>query len=358
MLYHLQLLGSSSSTVSLHLNPEVPNFAREWLDRWTRSHFWEPLPKSEKKLDLVSSEKSDSRQIVEKNESKVKRNAQKASGVKVDESSISDSKKHKRPPKTVSGSKIHSSQEHSPKEVKSNTKSASVQSVSNGSETTNEKRKPITGKLSSGHAVTDVSEHGSSVSVEKVKNLATSKANQSDLEKNLGKLAEDEHDKLHDNPVADLQTSVKKVSDDVIQGVSEDLNGKVNSKNSLRRASLPANFNSQENGVHNTPSPRVPSYMAPTESAKAKLRAQGSPRFATELLDKNGIARRHSLSSSFNGKLGSFSPRAERLLAMSSRGLIKTDRSLSSSRDGTGKKFRILHFCLYLFICRLFKHLG
>ncbi|MCI02859.1 IQ-domain-containing protein [Trifolium medium] len=73
--------------------------------------------------------------------------------------------------------------------------------------------------------------------------------------------------------------------------------------------------------------------MAPTESAKARLRGQGSPRFATDVLDKNSFTRRHSLSSSINSKSGSFSPRAEKLITLSGRGVARTDKSLSSSRD-------------------------
>ncbi|AES96566.1 putative IQ motif, EF-hand binding, P-loop containing nucleoside triphosphate hydrolase [Medicago truncatula] len=142
----------------------------------------------------------------------------------------------------------------------------------------------------------------------------------------------------HNDPNAVLQTSMKKVGDEEI-GVSEDLNGgdKIISNNYQRRASLPANFNDQENEIHNTPSPRVPSYMAPTESAKARLRGQGSPRFATDIIDKNSFTRRHSLSSSLNSKSGSFSPRVEKLITLSGRGVARTDKSLSSSRDGTDK---------------------
>lgn len=341
MLYHLQLLASSSSIISLHLNydPGEPNFAWKWLDRWTRSHFWAPLPKSEKKLDLKSDEKSGSCQTFENNKGKVKRQTQKASGVKVDDGPTSDSNKHKQHPKKVSSRPMQSSLEHSQKEIKNNTKKTLAQSVSNRSEVANEKRKHITGKLS-GHAVTDVSEHVSGVSTEKVQNLVVSKSNQADLEKSPGQQAEDENGELHDKSIANLQTSENNGRDEVIGGGSEDINGSVNPKNSLRRASLPANFDSQDNGAHNTP--KLPSYMAPTESAKAKLRALGSPRFGSDLVDKNGIFRRHSLSSSLNGKLSSFSPRAEKLLTMSSRGV-------TSSREGTGNRFSILHFlCLQI----------
>lgn len=68
------------------------------------------------------------------------------------------------------------------------------------------------------------------------------------------------------------------------------------SNNYQRRASLLANFNDQENEVHNTP--KVPSYMDPTELAEARLRGQGSPRFAIDFVDKISLIRTYSLSSS------------------------------------------------------------
>ncbi|KAJ1386037.1 P-loop containing nucleoside triphosphate hydrolase [Sesbania bispinosa] len=267
-----KLLASSSYSLPLSLNGELgePNLAWKWLDRWTRSHFWSPLPKLKKKHDSVSDEKDRSCQTVEKGQ--VKRNTRKSPVVKADDGSIPD-----------------------------------------------------------------VSEQGPKASSEKMKDSTVPKSKEADPEKGLEQQAKEENDnKPHNDPIAVLQTSVENDGDEKIQRLCEDLNDgdKIISNNCQRRASLPANFNDQDNELHNTP--RLPSYMAPTESAKAKLRAQGSPRLATDLVDKNSITRRHSLSSSLNGKSGSFSPRAERLIAMSGRGVLKTDRSLSSSRDGTG----------------------
>lgn len=317
--------------------------AWEWLDCWTRSHFWAPLPESKTKLDSASNEKNSSSQTVESNEGKVKRKVWKVSGSKVDDGSISDSSKSKQCPKKVS-----TGQENPQKEFnKRNLKKTLVHNVSDRSETANEKRKLV--RKISGNTVSDVSEHASTISAQKVKGLTVSKSKQSDLEQSLEQPVEDEHD----NPIV-LQTSMNNGRDEGIQGVNEDLNcgnnciSSMSPKNCQRRASLPANFDKQDDGVQNTP--RLPSYMAPTESAKARLRGQGSPRLASDLEDKNGMTRRHSLSSSISGKLGSFSPRAERLVALSNKGIIRTDRSLSSSRDGTGKNFSVLHFCLYILL--------
>ncbi|GLU17120.1 hypothetical protein SLE2022_335140 [Rubroshorea leprosula] len=75
--------------------------------------------------------------------------------------------------------------------------------------------------------------------------------------------------------------------------------------------------------------------MAPTESVMAKLRGQGSPRFARDVIEKNGVTRWHSLPSATNSNLRSPSPRAQRLVQASGKGAMRTDKSLSSSRDAS-----------------------
>ncbi|KAK9748025.1 hypothetical protein RND81_02G030600 [Saponaria officinalis] len=68
---------------------------------------------------------------------------------------------------------------------------------------------------------------------------------------------------------------------------------------SSRRASLSAKQEHVEDGLQNTP--KLPSYMQATQSAKAKLRGQGSPRLGQDSAEKN--SRRHSLPSPANGKV-------------------------------------------------------
>jgi hypothetical protein len=75
-------------------------------------------------------------------------------------------------------------------------------------------------------------------------------------------------------------------------------------RTSKRKSSFPSKSEYAENGTHATPvQPRQPSYMAATESAKAKLRAQNSPRLDSDSsAEKNGFTRRHSLPSSTKSK--------------------------------------------------------
>lgn len=75
-----------------------------------------------------------------------------------------------------------------------------------------------------------------------------------------------------------------------------------------KRRSFSAKSEYPENGLPNIPV--LPSYMAATESAKAKLRGQISPRLVSDSVDKSGITRRHSLPSTTNGKMSS--PRTKR----------------------------------------------
>ncbi|KAL5146391.1 Protein IQ-DOMAIN 31 [Glycine soja] len=115
-----------------------------------------------------------------------------------------------------------------------------------------------------------------------------------------------------------------------------DLTGNENQK-PTRKAS---NLTKQENGDDGLKnSPKLPSYMAATESAKAKLRAQGSPRFGQDETEKNNTAGsgRHSLPSSTNKKISSYSPKTQRSVPAGGKGGNKSDRTVPSSKAGNGK---------------------
>lgn len=335
-----KLLASSPSVVSARLkynSGEEPNLAWEWLDRWTKSHFWGPLQEA-KKPDSMSDKKNESSQTVETNKGQVKRNARKAPPVRVGDDPVLDSNKPKGYPKMDSNLPLHSAKGHSQKEhEKRSSRKTQIQNVSDKSEVATKKKAHITRKVSD-HTVSDVPKEDAIASSEKMKDLAVSKSKQSDLEKSLGQQAEEHENESCNDTNNPLHSSLMIGND---EGIIEDLNvgedciSNVNSKNFQRRASLPANFTDNENLSHNN-TPKVPSYMAPTESTKARLRGQCYPRSTSDLIDVNSITRRLSLSSSFNSKFGSFSPRADRLTSLSSR-VIRNDRSLSSSRDGTDK---------------------
>ncbi|XP_021285853.1 protein IQ-DOMAIN 31 isoform X2 [Herrania umbratica] len=153
------------------------------------------------------------------------------------------------------------------------------------------------------------------------------------------------------NETSDLlcADSLGVVSKPLIDGTVKDentpiTNGELNRKDdsannenqkSGRKASYPAKQNRSENGPQN--SPALPSYMAATESAKAKLRLQGSPSSGQDAGDKNNLTRRQSLPSSANNKISSQSPRTQKLVHAGGRAGNKTDRSTLSSKDGNAK---------------------
>ena len=84
--------------------------------------------------------------------------------------------------------------------------------------------------------------------------------------------------------------------------------------------------------------------MAATESAKAKLRAQGSPRFGQDETEKNNTAGsgRHSLPSSTNKKISSYSPKTQRSVPAGGKGGNKSDRTVPSSKAGNGMNYDIM----------------
>ncbi|KAL7609322.1 hypothetical protein Lser_V15G13060 [Lactuca serriola] len=107
--------------------------------------------------------------------------------------------------------------------------------------------------------------------------------------------------------------------------VNLESNGKEHLK-TKRRKSLPAKQEHVECVLQNTPV--LPSYMAATESAKAKLRAQA----VAEDGGENGFIRRHSLPSS-TGKLSLQSPRVQKPLQANGKGWIKSNKAQICAKD-------------------------
>uniref|UniRef100_A0A6P4AD22 protein IQ-DOMAIN 31 isoform X1 n=1 Tax=Ziziphus jujuba TaxID=326968 RepID=A0A6P4AD22_ZIZJJ len=152
-------------------------------------------------------------------------------------------------------------------------------------------------------------------------------------------------DKIISDEQAALELKVVKESTGKEENTSK-TNGGLNQKDDLtssdnqkssRKSSTPAKQERVENGSGVQSSPTLPSYMAATESAKAKLRLNGSPKIVQDASEKNNVTRRHSLPSSTNSKISSQSPRTQRLVQTGGKGGNKSEKSLSSSRDGNAK---------------------
>ncbi|KAM0932675.1 putative IQ motif, EF-hand binding protein [Dioscorea sansibarensis] len=361
-----KLLSSSPSAMPLqiHYVKGEPNSTSIWLERWTSYHVWKPVSPPKETLDLKHQTKRHT-YAMETQSARPKRIPRKNSTTNGSESGrttgTSDPEKPKRNLRKVSSPAADSTQEHSQSElekVKRNLRKVSNRAAdaSNQTDTTTEKPSRSSRRVSS--ASTEVLEHGIRDSTEKPnKDIPPS------LEGNPEKYASPTREKKPDaeaiqkgmapaGPTDDcpaiqvlqINGTEKGEESTMMNGVTatnskEGPASNENQKHSKRRSSFSAKSEYADNGSPNTPT--LPSYMAATESAKAKLRTQNSPRFGSDPIDRNGSARRHSLPSSTNGKLSSHSPRAQRLIQASGKGSIRSDRSLLSSRDANDRPVQV-----------------
>lgn len=106
---------------------------------------------------------------------------------------------------------------------------------------------------------------------------------------------------------------------------SEERGSAESQRGSKRRASFSARPEHADSGLQSAPV--LPSYMAATQSAKAKFCGQDSPRLGSDGVDKAAFTRRHSLPS---GRPASVSPRTQRPVQGSCKAGVRGERSLLS----------------------------
>ncbi|KAK4376724.1 hypothetical protein RND71_003020 [Anisodus tanguticus] len=346
----IKLLASSPAVMPLHLHygPEEPNSSQEWLVRWTIAQIWQPhsKPKTLSKTKHqnveagIAMSKHNRRKVHSKKMQNGSNHSTSGSEKKKSSHSVnsvlqnpgSEIKKVKQNLKKMSGpvlEKLVQSVVDTEKKKQSHDKSSSIL-VPDVSMTSDEPLKSSEGTIENSTnvetpretlAVDDTITHLDILSVSDTHHKLTTDAmdnfSQSDV---------------HQKSITDNREDTRVANEDSCTNHDNEGNesNKVNG-----RVSLPAKHDVDAG----TPTARkVPSYMAPTKSAKAKLREQASPRFGQDVAEKNALTRRHSLPSPMNGKLSSSpSPRVQRLVQASAKEGIKIDRSLSSSRDGTGE---------------------
>ncbi|KAF9626586.1 hypothetical protein IFM89_036101 [Coptis chinensis] len=385
-----KLLASSSNAKPLRLQYGLveSNSAWSWLERWTNSRVSEPLPppkkvvsskshtrpkRSVRKVPAASVEngsthststserpKRNMRKIVvhsvdmvqegSQNElEKVKRNLRKISNSKdeVTDHYEAEVEKPKRIPRRSSGSPAPNVSEAGMGELAETEKpkhnhrkvSSSKTETADTEGTQSEKQKCISGNLL-GLPAPDVQDHGMVESAEMMTNVTLVPVSK-DLEECTPKQFP-ENGMLEllnsDNPTFDSLPFESCEKDESTPVTSDKVTLKddqaSNESQSRRRSSLLVKQDYPDTGLQNTP--KLPSYMAATESAKAKLRAQGSPRSGPDVNEQNGLTRRLSLPSPTNGKLSSLSPRTHRPQG-NGKGQVKNERSILSSKDGNGK---------------------
>ncbi|KAG9159770.1 hypothetical protein Leryth_007785 [Lithospermum erythrorhizon] len=317
----------SAMPLSLQYDPSEPNSSWNWLERWSSMHFWEPLRQQKKKPGL----KAQSKRTVKKVPAALSSNNMPLNTTEAD--------KPRRNSRKVISHHTYSVTEHPQIElerVKHSLRKVSASSTlpSEKSEIEIEKTHDNIPKVSSSPAP-DVSIRGPEDDSEKLTDVEI-------IEK--PSISEDPpKSSIVDEPI-DVQCVEYPAAQDQENGQRVESNpsvdGEMNSKDhqvsndnqkTRRRRSLPAKQEYPENVSQNTPN--LPSYMAATKSAKAKLRAQGTPKVEEDGNGvENGHVRRHSLPSSANGKTSSSPPRMHRALQANGRG-NKNSKSYTSSKD-------------------------
>lgn len=373
-----KLLALSPTGMPVHLQygPDEPNSAWDWLIRWTASRIWEPQSKPKKAVLTTK------HQRVETGQARAKRGGGRLHPANVENGTnqnTSESERQKRNQRRNSNHSVNSVQANPQNEIEKVKRN--LKKVSASTKDASTEREVYTDKQSQNHGrqpnllASELSEHNTDTQSDKVR---------VDLEEDVSKptsdrqtcadimnpvnesskfehpiFNSDEQSKIESEDNQDILTVDKDFKDDLtgdenhniskrraaltpkhdnqdagllnVINTNEGDTGNLNQKLSKRRASLPAKHDEQDTSLPSET--KVPSYMATTESAKAKVRGQVSPRFGQDAFEKNGLSRRYSLPSSTNAKLTS-SPRVQSLVQASGRGGIKIDRSLSSSRDG------------------------
>ncbi|KAK1311869.1 Protein IQ-DOMAIN 32 [Acorus calamus] len=343
----------TAKPLQIQYGPGEPNSATVWAKRWTSIHFWEPLPQL-KKIDLKPLTKQGKNHAIEMESGRPKRSVRRITTTNTDSVSAtqtSESEKSKRTLRKASSHTVDSVQDHPHTElekVKRNLRKVSSSLVESSDKSQAEPEEPKRIPRKAINLPSDVADQAVEVSVEAMKTDTAAAANTKQDEDVVKKPVAD------DAPVDVLHHDQTVVESSPLQSIEKDenlpaINGEFSSKEdqansgnlkaTRRRSSFSVKTEYAENGLQNTLT--IPSYMAPTESAKAKLRGQNSPRFGSDGADNNGYTRRHSLPSSTNGKVASLSPRTQRLVQSNGKGAIRSDRSLLSSRDGNDKPIQV-----------------
>ncbi|CAN1179930.1 Protein IQ-DOMAIN 31 [Linum perenne] len=397
-----KLVFSSPLVMPLRLNYDSaePNSVTNWVERWSASRCWRTLPQPKKTHPSKQQRKQGNGQVVEAETARPKRSVRRvppaaASADNMTVQGASEYEKPKRSFRKVTSQPVDAVQEnpqselekvkrslrkvHNPvvekniqPEIEVEKPKQSVEKVSRtsiekfkqsteeASGASSEKPEEIIEKASGTPAETNLGQQLSS-SAEKQKkatNLSSEEAvavhNEQNLEHSASldaeRTPEPRQKNEMDNVLQSDQTSVELTpaienngkeetttpftnGDECNEGPASNENHKSGKRAS---GSTQAKQEFAENGAQN--SPTVPSYMAATASAKAKLRAQGSPRLSQDSAEKsNGGTRRHSLPSA-NSKVSSHSPRTHRPANGSSgKGKTKGEKAVLSSRDGNVK---------------------
>ncbi|KAK3161760.1 hypothetical protein QOZ80_1BG0081070 [Eleusine coracana subsp. coracana] len=360
-VYIRKLLSSPILPEPLHFRYDKrdSNSVYNWLERWTISHIWKPASQPKRVTDGKPQVRKAS-YAMETESARLKRNARKGSAITVEgfhTSMAVEPEKLKRNPRKFSAlpsDSVPDSELSELEKVKRNLRKATNSMVEASKFSS---ARADSSKISDSTAdVPKVSNHAAEIS--KTPNLLNGTSDYQDINCEKGLQSTDEtslplgtqghsdnghlleYSNIDDFNLLpglkfDLETALDSVSigdnvgeptagatavevmplqntnneDNILRKKEEARSKEEHQSNgsfraNKRKSSFPNKTEHMENGTRTTPvQPRLPSYMAATESLKAKLRTQNSPRLDSDSsAEKNSSTRRHSLPSSTNSR--------------------------------------------------------
>uniref|UniRef100_A0ACD5W0Y8 Uncharacterized protein n=1 Tax=Avena sativa TaxID=4498 RepID=A0ACD5W0Y8_AVESA len=336
--YVRKILSSPTLIQALHFQYDErnPNSAYNWLERWTIGCIWRPISKQK----IVADGKPQVRKAsyaMETHSAKLKRNVRKSSAAIVEtQTNTAEPEKSKRNPRKFSSlpaDSVPDSQLSELEKVKRNLKKATnsmveASKISNSKADASKVSNSITDEPKISDSMADSSKISSVLNgISSHHDNQCEKALQSACEASFPPETHDPHSGNlleNSNMETPFLTEEKFIDPTIVAQADEVMemqnldngddtrekkeetrykeeplsNGQLRTK---RRSSF-SNSEYQESETKNTPvPPRKPSYMAPTESLKAKLR--GPPRLDFDLpVDKNDFTRRQSLPSALKNR--------------------------------------------------------
>ncbi|CAE5957889.1 unnamed protein product [Arabidopsis arenosa] len=346
-----KLLASSPNVMPLSLDNDSSNSI--WLENWSASCFWKPVPQP-KKVSVRKTQKkfASNSQIVEAEFARPKKSVRKVPTSNLDNSSVAQASFEFEKPKR-SFRKVSTSQSVEPLPAMDNSQ-VDLEKVKRG---LRKVHNPVVENSIQPQVVPQIAVEKPNAGLEESANAFDGEKEDEVAETVVEQPEEliQTHKPLGNNEALDstLVNQIEESEETVMAEEKEDLKeertpkqnhkensaGKENQKSGKKASSVTTTQTAecQESGNGNqTSSAGIPSYMQATKSAKAKLRLQGSssPR---QLGTTEKASRRYSLPSSGNSaRVTSHSPKT-RVSHSGGKNGNKTEKPLLSSREGNGK---------------------
>ncbi|XP_010428460.1 PREDICTED: protein IQ-DOMAIN 31-like [Camelina sativa] len=362
--FALKLLASSPKVIPVRAyNSSNPNSNLIWLENWSASCFWKPVPQPKKTIGR----KLQNKLLVEAESAKPKKSVRKVPAASLESSSVQTSfefEKPKRSFRKVSSQSIEPPAVEDPQieleKVKRSLRKVHNPVVESSIQPQRSPHREVEKPKLGVEKITESSYPLVHKTAEEPVNVCDEKKNQ-EMPEQPGEEVHVPEVEVHtpapletnealdsslvnqidsnERAMVEEKASIKDTKEERSPKPKNKENsaGKENQKSRKKGSATSKTEREESNGDSQT-SPSIPSYMQATKSAKAKLRLQGSPKSAEQDgTEKATVPRRHSLPSSGNGRITSNSPRTTRLTNSGEKTGNKKEKPLLSSREGNAK---------------------